>query len=106
MTTTQTKLNKLNKVLAQLEVAKEMVEILKGEAKDLIDELDLQGTQQLDGLAITIIEDNYTKVFNSKAFKKDHADLYEQYRTLEKYSSASFKVIAKDIDRCHELAEQ
>ena len=78
MTTTQTKLNKLNKVLAQLEVAKEMVEILKGQAKDLIDELDLQGTQQLDGLAITIIEDNYTKVFNSKAFKKDHADLYEQ----------------------------
>lgn len=70
MTTTQTKLNKLNKVLAQLEVAKEMVEILKGQAKDLIDELDLQGTQQLDGLAITIIEDNYTKVFNSKAFKK------------------------------------
>ena len=106
MTTTQTKLNKLNKVLAQLEVAKEMVEILKGQAKDLVDELDLQGTQQLDGLAITIIEDNYTKVFNSKAFKKDHADLYEQYRTLEKYSSASFKVIAKDIDRCRELAEQ
>lgn len=106
MTTTQTKLNKLNKVLAQLEVAKEMVEILKGQAKYLIDELDLQGTQQLDGLAITIIEDNYTKVFNSRAFKKDHANLYEKYRTLEKYSSASFKVIAKDIDRCHELAEQ
>ena len=58
MTTTKTKLSKLNKVLAQLEVAKEMVEILKGQAKDLIDELDLQGTQQLDGLAITIIEDN------------------------------------------------
>ena len=106
MTTTKTKLSKLNKVLAQLEVAKETVEILKGQAKHLVDELDLQGTQQLDGLAITIIEDNYTKVFNSKAFKKDHADLYEQYRTLEKYSSASFKVIAKDIDRCHELAEQ
>ena len=106
MGTTADKLNKLNKVLAQLEVAKEMVEILKGQAKDLIDELDLQGTQQLDGLAITIIEDNYTKVFNSKAFKKDHANLYEQYKTLEKYSSASFKVIAKDIDRCHELTEQ
>ena len=75
MTTTQTKLNKLNKVLAQLEVAKEMVEILKGQAKDLVDELDLQGTQQFDGLAITIVEDSYTKVFNSKAFKKDHADL-------------------------------
>ena len=106
MTTTQTKLNKLNKVLAQLEVAKEMVEILKGQAKDLVDELDLQGTQQFDGLAITIVEDNYTKVFNSKAFKKDHADLYEQYRTLEKYTSAYFKVVAKDIDRCHVLAEQ
>ena len=78
MTKAETKLNKLNKVLAQLEVAKEMVEILKGKAKDLIDELDLQGTQQLDGLAITIIEDNYTKVFNSKAFKKHQADLYEQ----------------------------
>ena len=37
--------NKLNKVLAQLEVAKEMVEILKGQAKDLVEELDLQGTQ-------------------------------------------------------------
>ena len=69
MTTTQTKLNKLNKVLAQLEVAKEMVEILKGQAKDLVEELDLQGTQQFDGLAITIVEDSYTKVFNSKAFK-------------------------------------
>ena len=106
MTTTQTKLNKLNKVLAQLEVAKEMVEILKGQAKDLVEELDLQGTQQFDGLAITIVEDNYTKVFNSKAFKKDHADLYEQYRTLEKYTSTYFKVVAKDIDRCHELAGQ
>ena len=106
MTTTKTKLSKLNNVLAQVEVAKEMVEILKGKAKNLRDELDLQGTQQLDGLAITIIEDNYTKVFTSKAFKKDHANLYEQYKTLEKYSSASFKVIAKDLDRCHELAEQ
>ena len=53
-----------------------------------------------------VIGIGYTKVFNSKAFKKDHADLYEQYRTLEKYTSAYFKVIAKDIDRCHELAEQ
>lgn len=106
MTTTKTKLSKLNKVLAQLEVAKEAVEILRGQAKDLVEELDLQGTQQLDGIAIAIVEDSYTRVFNSKAFKKDHADLYEEYRTLEKYTSSYFKVVAKDLERCRELAEQ
>jgi hypothetical protein len=106
MTKTETKLNKLNKVLAQLEVAKEAVEILKGEAKDLVEELDLQGTQQLDGIAIAIVEDSYTKVFNSKEFKKDHADLYEQYKTLEKYTASYFRVLAKDLERCREIAEQ
>ena len=106
MTKAETKLNKLNKVLAQLEVAKEMVDILKGQAKDLVDELDLQGTQQLDGLAISIVEDNYSYVFDSKKFKKDHADLYEEYRTQQRYVASHFKVLAKDMARCHELAEQ
>lgn len=97
-------IQKLNKVLAQLEVAKEQVEILKSQAKEILEKTNLEGTIQMDGIAIAIVEDSYSKVFNTKAFQKEHADLYESYKTQERYVARHFKVVAKDIDRCYEVA--
>lgn len=106
MTKLTTDMTKLNKILAQLEVAKEQVEILKGQAKELLEDTELEGTIQLDGLAIAIIEDSYSLIFNSKAFQKDHADLYNKYKTQERFIARHFKVVAKDIDRCYEIATE
>ena len=76
--------------LDEIRELKEKLQILEGELKTFMEENDLE---KLNGITTcytkTWVKD--TLMFNSTAFKKDHADLYEKYKTQEKAGYYRYK---------------